>query len=194
MATSMEHCTRPWWKRPPVWSIGILAVLALIAAVVYEMTGNAAPMPYGAFLDQLVAGNVASVTFQGTEIDGRLKQPLVSARSIGTAPQEAFRSRVPDFGDPSLIPELRKQGVTIDVKSASQWLLLLGRVPWPIMIILGVMIVAGLVRLARGGKVQPASVMSMHPMGGMIGMVSGLFARPKAEDQPVPGSGEPKTR
>ena len=34
------------------------------------------PMPYSTFLDQLEAGNVASVTFQGTEIDGRLKRPL----------------------------------------------------------------------------------------------------------------------
>ena len=105
-----------------MWFIGIAAVLALVIGVVVEETGKRAPMPYGAFLDQLEAGNVASVTFQGTEIDGRFKHPLDATLPTGTAQRDTFRSRVPDFGDPALIPELRKQHVAIDVSVHLRWI------------------------------------------------------------------------
>lgn len=194
MPHSMEHCDRPWWKRPPVWFIAIAAALALIAVVYMEESGKRAPIPYGIFLDQLDAGNVASVTIQGTEIDGRFKKPLDNKLLSGTTQQDTFHSRVPDFGDPTLIPELRKQHVVIDVKSPSQWMSLLGRIPWPILFIIGAMIIAGLIRLARGGKAQPGSAMSMHPMGGMIGLVSGLFGKQPVASPPSQDGDQPKGR
>ena len=58
-----KHCTKPWYMRPPVWFIGVV-VAALAIFTVYETVGGPAATPYGAFLDQLDAGNVASVTFQ----------------------------------------------------------------------------------------------------------------------------------
>lgn len=196
MTEPTKHCQVPWWKRPPVWFIGIAVVLALIVGVVVEETGRRTPMPYGAFLDQLDAGNVASVTFQGTEIDGRFKHPVDASPSSGdTAPRDTFRSLVPDFGDPTLMPTLRRLHVLIDVKSPSQWTSLLGRIPWPILFVIGAMIIAGLVRLVRGGKAQPGSAMAMHPMGGMIGLVSGLFGRqPHAASTPPHDGEEPKGR
>jgi ATP-dependent Zn protease len=178
-----------------VWFIGIAAVLALVIGVVVEETGRRAPMPYGAFLDQLDAGNIASLTFQGTEIDGHFKHPLDAAPSGGTTPRDMFRSRVPDFGDPTLMPTLRSQHVAIDVKSPSQWISLIGRVPWPILFIIGAMIIAGLVRLTRGGKAEASPVMSMHPMGGMIGLLSSLFGKqPQAPSPPPQDSDQPKGR
>lgn len=197
MTEPTKHCQVPWWKRPPVWFIGIAVVLALVVGIVVEETGRRAPMPYGAFLDQLDAGNVASVTFQGTEIDGRFKHPVDASPASGdTAPRDTFRSLVPDFGDPTLMPTLRRLHVLIDVKSPSQWTSLLGRIPWPILFVIGAMIIAGLVRLVRGGKAQPgSSAMAMHPMGGMIGLVSGLFGRqPQAASTPPHDGEEPKGR
>jgi cell division protease FtsH len=173
----MEHCDRPWWKRPPLWFIAIVAVLLLVVAVM-EQTGKRAATPYSAFLDQVEAGNIASVTIQGTEITGRFKHPLDGSPSGGgTAQSDSFRTRVPDFGDPALIPELRTQHVAIDVKSPSAWTWLLGRVPWPMVIFVGAILVAGLVRLARGGKAQSGSAPPTLPAHGMIGLVSGLFAK-----------------
>ncbi len=128
-----HHCTRPWWLRPPVWFIGIAAALLAVFAMT-EIAGRPAAAPYGAFLDQLDAGNVASVTFQGTEIDGRFKQPLNEAASNGTARADTFRSRVPDFGDPTLIPELRKQHVAIDVTTSTSWTRLFGALPLPMLL------------------------------------------------------------
>lgn len=176
--------------RPPVWFIGA-ALVALLAFFVFENVGGPAIAPYGAFLDQLDAGNVASVTFQGTDVNGRLKRPLENSKS------ETFRSRVPEFGDSSLIAELRKQHVAIDVGAPSQWTSLLGRLPWPMVLFVGVLLIAGVVRLVRGGKAQSGlgSTTSMHPMGGMIGLISGLFGKqPQAARPPAQDGDQPKGR
>jgi ATP-dependent Zn protease len=191
----MEHCHRPWWKRPPVWFIVIAAVL-LLGVAVMEQTGKRPAMPYGAFLDQVEADNVESVTFHGTEISGHFKHPLDNLPSSGAAQRDSFRSRVPDFGDPTLIPELRKQHVVIDITSPSAWTWLLGRVPWPMLIFVGAILVAGLVRLMRGGKAPSGAVGPVMPMHGMMGLVSGLFAKKDQTAPPPPthNSDEPKSR
>lgn len=177
MKHAMEHCDRPWWKRPPFWFIAIAAVIVL-AVFAIEQINRRPAMPYSVFLEQIEAGNVASVSFQGTELTGRLKQG------------DSFRSRVPDFGDPTLIPELRKQHVAIDVTSPSAWGWLLGRVPWPMLIVLGALLVAGLVRMLRGGKALPGSAAATLPAHGMMGLVSGLFAKPQPPASPPPHDGD----
>lgn len=175
-----HHCTRSWWMRPPVWFVSI-AIVALLAFVIVETVGGPAATPYGTFLDQLDAGNVVSVTIQGTQIDGRFKHPIPTGPSNSTKQNDTFRSRVPDFGDPSLISELRKQHVAIDVTTSSQWTSWLGHLPWPMVFILGAVLVAALVRFVRGGKPGSVSPTSMHPMGGMMALISGLFGKPTAE-------------
>jgi hypothetical protein len=196
MTQAIAHCERPWWKRPPTWFIGIAALLLLVFAVV-EIGGRAPATPYGTFLDQLAAGNVVSVTFQGTEINGRFKQPVGDATSSGAAQRDVFRSRVPDIGDPALIPELRKQHVVIDVTAPSPWTWLLGRVPWPMLAILAVMLIAAFTRLLRGGPVVSGSAGSAIPGHGMgpMGLLAGLFARQRTTEQPATGDSEvPKSR
>ena len=195
MPHAMEHCHRPWWKRPPVWFIAIAAAV-LLAVLAIEQTDQPALTPYSAFLDQLDAGNVASVTFLGTEIDGRYKHPLDSASPGGAkAPRDTFSSRVPDFGDTALLPELRKQHVPIYVSSPSQWSSLLAHVPWPMLLFLGVAILAGFVKLMRGGKTPSGSAASPWPAHGMMGIVSRLFAkRDQAASLPTNDTDEPKSR
>ncbi|MBI4194048.1 MAG: ATP-dependent metallopeptidase FtsH/Yme1/Tma family protein [Betaproteobacteria bacterium] len=180
----MEHCQRPWWKRPPFWFIGIAAaVIVLVVAV--EKSGKTALMPYSAFLDQLEAGNVATVTFKGAEINGRLKRPLDSPLPTGTAQRDTFRSAVPEVGDPTLVPELHRQHVVIDVTVPSAWTWLLGRVPWPMLILVGAMLIVGFIKLVREGKAQSGPAASM-PAHGMIGLVSNLFSkRSKTETPPT---------
>jgi cell division protease FtsH len=189
----MEHCDRPWWKRPPVWFIAI-AVVVLLAAIGIEIetAGKPVAMPYSTFLDQLDADNVASVSLNGTELRGRFKHPLGKSPSKDAAPSDAFRSRVPDFGDPALIPGLHKQHVTIEVSAPSPWTSVLARIPWPMLVFVGVVLVAALVRLVRGGrpKSEPATSMPTH---GMIGLVSGLFAkRDEAASPPSQDGDGPK--
>lgn len=179
--TVQRHCTRPWYMRPPVLVLGaVMAAFALFGII--ELIGRPAALPYSEFLNRLDAGNVASVTFQGTEIDGRFKHPLNAAASNSATQPDSFRSRVPDFGDPTLIPELRKQQVVIDVASSSSWTRLLGGLPLPMLLMLGAIVIAFIIRLLRGGKAQSGAVMPVHPMQGMVGFVSSLFGR---QDQPA---------
>jgi hypothetical protein len=75
------------------WVIAIAVVLILLVVVILAEAVKPAPMPYGAFLDQLEAGNVASITFQGTEIDGRFKRAVDSAIPTGTVQRDTFSKR-----------------------------------------------------------------------------------------------------
>lgn len=184
MMDATQHCQRPWWKRPPVWFLGIVLLGALTYFVAKEV-GGPAPMPYGAFLDQVDAGNVGSATFYGTEIDGRFRRPLSSGLASGTSRRDSYRTRVPDFGDPELIPELRKEHVAIDVSAPSQWTSLLSRIPWPLLLFLAVALIAVVVRIVRGPNTRSDPAMPMRPGAGIIGLVSSLFGKPRqGEDQP----------
>jgi hypothetical protein len=197
MTHTLASCDRPWWKRPLTWFIALAAVL-LISFLVVELGGKALQVtPYGTFLDQLDAGNVASVTFEGNEVKGRFKRPVGDTTENGTVPRDAFRSRIPDFGDPALIPELRRQHVMIDVTAPSPWAWLLGRVPWPMLAFLAVMLVAALARMLRGGPVVPGRAGPAMPAHGMgpFGLLAGLFAKERAVPETARQEGDqPKSR
>jgi len=51
----------------------------------------------------------------------------------------------------------------------------LARLPWPMVMFLAFILIAGFARLARGGSApSPAGAMPMH---GMMGLLSGLFGK-----------------
>lgn len=183
MTDAAHHCMRPWYMRPSVWALGVILVAGAVFGIV-DMANRPPAIPYSDFLDQLDAGNVASVTFKGTQIDGNFRRPVGNAASKVTASQTLFRSQVPDFGDPALMPELRKKRVAIDVVSSSSWTRLLGGLPLPMLLMLSAILIAGIVRLFRGGRAQSEPAMPMHPMQGLMGLVSGLLG---GKDQPPRG-------
>jgi hypothetical protein len=172
-ANGTKAARRPaWWRTSKVWwLIALLAVLTLLIGLVTAKAGNPAPVPYSTFLDQLEAGNVASLTFQGTAINGRFNHPMDSTQS------NLFSSRVPDFGDASLMPELRRQHVVINVSSSWDWTSLLTHLPWPMVLIIGAALIAGLLSLLRGGKTPMGPMAGMHPMHAIMAPVMGLFAK-----------------
>ncbi len=159
------------------WAVGIVSGLALVMVAIFVIPGNPAPITYSAFLDQLEAGNIACVTFQGTQIDGLFKHPMVSSVSGGGTSPVVFRSHVPEVGDPTLLPELRKQHVTIDVSSGSPWTWILARVPWPMLLFLGALVVAAVFRLVR----RPSEVLDTEaqsiPNRGLMGIAKLLFSK-----------------
>ncbi len=166
------------------WLAGIGVALLLVIGFAIRQGLQPAPVPYSAFLDELDAGDVASVTIHGTEIDARSKQ----GKTLVTL--------MPDFGDPALIPELRKERVTIMVASAS-WTSWFARIPWPLWLFGGALLFAGIRRLVqrgRGGSETPASSMPMHPMQGMLKAAAGIFKSERAADSSAPDVNERNER
>ena len=173
-----HHCTRPWYLRPPVLVLGVILLGgAAFGIVEFSNRPNPAALSYSDFLAQLDAGNVASVSFNGTLVDGKFKRPVGQTVTNGTGEKSIFRSEVPAIGDPTLLPELRQQHVIIDVATSSGWLSWLGRLPWPMVVILAFILVAGLIRFVHGKKTDTSSVMPTHPM---VGLITGLFGNKKS--------------
>lgn len=163
---------KPWWSRPLAWILGA-ALLGVLAFGVVSATRRPATISYGTFLDELDAGHVASVTFSGTAIEGKLR-PRVAAVAGAASGAGGFRSQVPDVGDASLLPELRRQQVAIAVAASSGWLAWLGRLPWPMVALGVVIVVAWLVNRARGRDPRAGAAMPAHPMQAMFGLLGGM--------------------
>ncbi len=172
---SHHHCSRPWYLRPPVWLLGAL-LLGLGAFAVAQIVARPAAIPYGVFFDQLDAGNVASVEFQGVQIEGRFKRAVAVSAAEGATPQLAFRSQVPELGDGALIPELRKQRVTFDAASSSSWSSSLGTPPWPMLLVGVVVLVAWMFGRRRGGGPKEIATDGIQNMP-MMRLGSAIFGR-----------------
>src|SRR5713101_3758494 len=71
-------------------------------------------LPYDVFKQQVVAGNVVSVTTTGDAITGVLKTAIKEPTSSVTATH--FTTQRPSFADDSLEPLLEQHGVTINAK------------------------------------------------------------------------------
>jgi len=169
---------RPPASRPllPNW-VWWAVLAALLVWNAYALLVPKAPpslsLSYTDFLAQVRAGNVASITMSGQQIDGSFKNavswPLKVQATPGATPQAAtpapttqaggnqpgnynnFITVMPANGDPQLLPLLEQNGVAVTVTNTTggSWLLdLLGTV-LPILFLLGLIILMGR-QTARG--------------------------------------------
>lgn len=95
----------------------LLFLLLLLPALwmgVPEQNEGVYEVSYTRFKTLVEQGEVVEVTLRGDEAEGRLKQPL----PIGPAEKKGdrFRTRIPDFGDDSLLALLEKIGVEVEVE------------------------------------------------------------------------------
>jgi cell division protease FtsH len=103
-----------------------LALLAInYALVAFFAPGNSTQrtsIPYTLFSQQVQAGNVAEITAQGDQIQGKFKQPVAYTPSGATQETQvaAFATVQPTFSDPSLLAELQQQGVVVNATSLDQ--------------------------------------------------------------------------
>ena len=130
-------------NRYPDWMRYV--ALGMLGALVYYwlMVGLQAPrepvydISYSQFKTLVNEGSVSEVLLRGEEIEGTLQTPM----SIGPQQQMAsqFRTRLPSFGDESLIPALEAQNVKLNIQEergkGTGTTLLLALLPWVILLI-----------------------------------------------------------
>src|ERR1051326_429188 len=122
---------RSWWR----WALYALVLFALNYALVAVFapapTTQRVNVPYTLFSNQVQAGNVASITAQGDNIQGQFKQPVSYTPPNATAAVQVttFATVQPALSDPTLLSQLEQQGVVVDATSLDQttpaWLNLL---------------------------------------------------------------------
>lgn len=143
----------PKLRISPIWWI-VLVVMMIWNAIVYIKSAPAqAQIPYSMFVDQVKAGNVASVTITGNEIFGNFNSPITWPQNTpGPTPTEGtaqaqtqsyteFITLFPDsVGDPNLLTLLEQKDVEIQVeKTSTPWFTLLLTDGLPLLLLFVVM-------------------------------------------------------
>ncbi len=158
--TQPPRSTLPAWA----WWIGLLVILLWnVYTFLVPKPSGAATLSYSAFLDQVRAGSVASVTMNGQNIDGTFKKAETlpaeavasGASGSGAAPAATtaaqpvsytrFTTVIPLQGDNSLLPLLEQQGVVISAKDSSggSWLADLAVNLLPMVLLFGMLYMMG---------------------------------------------------
>ncbi len=151
-----------------VWWLVLMALLFWnVYALAVPKTTPSATLSYTAFLEQLRAGNVATVTFKDQTINGTLKNaipappnpdgttettPGQSSSGIGPQSYTQFTTVVPTGGNADLLPLLQQQAVTISAveTGGSSFLADLAVSVLPMLFFVGLLIF--MMRQAQGGQ------------------------------------------
>jgi cell division protease FtsH len=128
-----------FYKNLALWLV-ISLVMILLFNMMTQRDREQRPISYTSFLSSVENGQVLEVTIQGSNIEGKFQD------------NTPFTTFAPD--DPSLIPQLREQGVVIQAKppeDRSFWFTML--VSWgPILLLIGVWIFFMRQMQSGGGK------------------------------------------
>ncbi|MBE3560056.1 MAG: ATP-dependent zinc metalloprotease FtsH [Ktedonobacteraceae bacterium] len=122
---------RPGWITILSWLVLLLLMLFWIIPGLFGQGGSAPSsetVSYSAFLAQVDAGNVRSVTIKDYTVTGVFNSPVPS--QDGKTKITQFTTTIPQFGNADLIAKLQEHHVAIDVQpssngSATFWLNLL---------------------------------------------------------------------
>ncbi|MFH1146629.1 MAG: ATP-dependent zinc metalloprotease FtsH [Pseudomonadota bacterium] len=137
--------------KSPYWRMGIV-FLVLIGSVIlwqnFAGIDSSGPyrISYSQFTDQLSSGNIKSVTIKGMYVKGEFSQAV--AMPVGPQkqpkPVRLFETYLPNFQGEELLARLREQKVNINVEPADGgsvlWQLLVGMLPWVLIIGIWVLI------------------------------------------------------
>ncbi len=121
------------YRRPSMWLVlAALLTLNWILVLAYQPTPQArVTVPYSYFLSQVQSGEVASVTAQGTVIQGTLRHAIKYPAQNRTT-TTLFKTNRPAFADDHLLSELLRSGAVVNAKPVqtgqSPWVTILGGV------------------------------------------------------------------
>jgi cell division protease FtsH len=127
------------------WRIVSAIVIVMLFVYLWNMlfrigTPEYHSISYSQFLEQLQAGNIRSVTIKELQITGSLLKETAIAQPDGKSSVQVtnFHTFLPSFQGETLIQQLREKNVLIDVqpseKSSLFWQLMIGILPWVLII------------------------------------------------------------
>ena len=129
--TEQQSNPYPDWLRIVIFAFSF-------AILYYGLFSNPTPqgtihkIPYSEFKTLLNEGRVVEVVIRGDEIEGTLNTSQQLAPKLES--DNSFRSRLPDFGDETLIPALEAKKVKLTIEEArgegTAMTLLLALIPW----------------------------------------------------------------
>jgi len=133
----MNQTTKPT-KPYPDWLHYALLILAMgllyywLFGTSIRQTEPSYEIPYSQFKTFVYQGEVSEVRLQGVEVTGRLTAPAPIGPRQETASR--FRTRLPDFGDESLIPALEDHQVKLTIGDepgkGAMMTLVMSLLPW----------------------------------------------------------------
>ena len=125
--------SRPPHKRPSLWVLfAVILALDWLFVLTYQPgVPTRIPVPYSVFVSQVQSGNVATVTAQGSAIQGTLRHSITYPAQHGTTSTD-FKTTRPAFADDHLLTELLSRGAVVNAKPSatgqSPWVTILGGV------------------------------------------------------------------
>jgi cell division protease FtsH len=108
-----------WLKRNLFWLI-LLVVVPWILFFVWSPSlgsGGAEPVSYTLFVDQVKAGNVASVTLSDNAVTGDFKHPVRSDQAGQTSTK--FTTNIPNLNSENTVPLLEASNVKVNVANSN---------------------------------------------------------------------------
>jgi cell division protease FtsH len=145
----------------PQWRFVIILIATSIIFLFWnQMETERGPRPYNIsysqFLEQLNANNVRSVAIKNLYLRGEFKKKtfIYLSKQKREVEAESFETFLPSFQGEELLTMLNEKGVQIDVDSPEElspfWQLIVGILPWVLIIGIWILIMRGAQRVQGG--------------------------------------------
>ncbi len=138
--------TADWFRG---WRLGIAILLVVLFMLLWGQLFDVRPpseqqISYSEFIEQLEAENIESVTIKELLVRGEFVKEVERRLPEGKVTVKRFRTYLPSFQGEGLLSELRERHVTVNVEPPEEtsllWNILMGILPWVLIIGLWVLI------------------------------------------------------
>lgn len=163
MADDTDNKTKMTDKiKNPQWRVGIAVLLGLLFIYIWSQFFNLGSagqynISYSQFIEQLDAGNIKFVTIKNLVVSGEFVKEIniqLTGEEKTTAVKK-FQTFLPSFQGEGLIAELEEKNVLINVKPSEKggilWQILIGILPWVLIIGVWIFIMKRAQQQIQGG-------------------------------------------
>jgi cell division protease FtsH len=148
--------------KSPQWRIGIAVLLGLLFLYIWsQIFSSGSPgqynINYSQFIEQLNAGNIKSVTIKNLVVNGEFVKEIniQLTGEIKTTAVKKFQTFLPSFQGEGLIAKLEEKNVLINVEPSEKggilWQILIGILPWVLIIGVWILIMKRAQQQIQGG-------------------------------------------